>query len=575
MALMPPAAADLSARVSETSPSARGRQPMPARWRRGLGWLGFGLLCVFPLFFSLGNHPIHGDSEARYGVVARGMAHGDASLLVPTLFGQPHLTKPPLTYWLMAGSIRLLGDGELALRLPAALSGVGTLMIVFGLTYRLHGARRAAMAAAILSITPMFLVISRMGITDGPLGLFSTAALAAGLLAVREGKMIWVMGLWGSVALALLTKGPPGLLAPASLVLWLLMTRQHDPLRRIRPALGFAVALLPLVGWGLLTAWRHPEAWAIWKFQTLDRATGAGDHPEPWWFFAPVFVLGLLPATALLWANKPRFTDIRSHFANTVQDRAEWLLWAIMIILTLGVFSLIAGKLMSYLMPLAAPMAWCGATVLENINYNKKSTYKKNIFRILSALYFLGCGATGWAIAKQLDLALTPIIWPTALAIGAIFFLVTRNQPELQSGARSRLIVLWISLAQIGAWATAAEDYAYNTHSVPTLVSAVEEATGLSQPQILTVGFVERSLPYYTHQPTRRIDPRVLPKAWALMRKDNLILIAEPSEWDIFDADPHWDLSQRFEPIQIEGLRLGHDGQPLKAYRTTPAYRSP
>ncbi|MEO0515501.1 MAG: glycosyltransferase family 39 protein, partial [Planctomycetota bacterium] len=310
-------------------------------WCRRITGFVFALLCVFPLFFSLGDHPIHGDSEARYGVVARGMATGQTPLLVPTYFDQPHLTKPPLTYWLMAASIRLVGDGELALRLPAALSGLFTLAIVFGLAYRLHGLRRAAMATALVSVTPMFVVIGRMGITDGPLGLFMTAAMASGLLAVVERKMRWVIFLWLSVALAMLTKGPVGLLVPGALGLWLMLTQQRLAWRRLRPIWGLTAASAPLVGWGLLIVWQHPEAWRIWTFQTLDRAAGTGDHPEPWWFFFPVLALGLLPATALLWSAKPRLSRWRASLANAIQRKDETLLWAVMTALTFVVFTAI------------------------------------------------------------------------------------------------------------------------------------------------------------------------------------------------------------------------------------------
>lgn len=540
-------------------------------WHHRLGWVAFALLCVFPLFFSLGNHPIHGDSEARYGVVARGMATGQTPLLVPTYFDEPHLTKPPLTYWLMAGSIRLVGDGELALRLPAALSGVLTLAIVFGLAYRLYGPRRAALAAAIVAVTPMFIVISRMGITDGPLGLFSTAALASGLLAARERRTRWVVGLWVAVALALLTKGPVGLLAPGALVLWLLVTRQREALRRIHPFVGLTAALLPLVTWGLLIAWQHPEAWSIWKFQTLDRAAGTGDHPEPWWFFFPVLAIGLLPATALLWsADKSK---LRAAAMNQIQSRGEMLLWAIMAGLTLAVFTLIAGKLMSYLMPLTAPLAWWAAAACKNINNVIKSKYKSFSAGItVSLILLVVLAGAAWAVYSRYGAAEAWMLWPVAAVVLVGLLLACCGALRLSGTSWAGPTVLWLAVLHAIGWACLAEDRVFARHSVPAAVAAIQEATGLEHPQILTVGFGERSLPYYTHRPTRWIDPRVLPDTWAAMRKDDLVLLADPVKWDIFAADPNWDLSQRFERVDLE-ITLGYDAKKLRVYRTTPPYR--
>lgn len=555
--------------VASISVGPRGRGQTP-RWMRGVGWLGFALLCVFPLFFSLGDHPIHGDSEARYGVVARGMATGQTPLLVPTYFDQPHLTKPPLTYWLMAGSIWLVGDGELALRLPAALSGVFTLAIVFGLAYRLHGPRQAATAAAIVSVTPMFIVISRMGITDGPLALFMTAALASGILAVREGKRLWIIGLWFSVALALLVKGPVGLLVPASLGAWLMVTRQGEAWRSIRPVMGLIAAVLPLLGWGLLIAWQHPEAWGIWRFQTLDRAAGTGDHPEPWWFFVPVFLLGLLPATAVLWSGKPPFRQLGRKVRTAIRVKSEHLLWAMMLGLTFAVFSLISGKLISYLMPLVGPIAWWGAHVSNNIKPLKNSKYKElMVFWLIVLSLIGGVVAAGWGLYAQFGLTQAVLIWPVVLALGLGVGLVCRGGFWPREGRWVGAVIFWMSLVNVAAWAAVAEDRAYGKHSVPTAVAAVQEATGLVSPQILTVGFVERSLPYYTRRPTRRIDPRVLPHVWSAMRKDDLILLAEPDEWDHFAADPLWDLSLRFKPINLE-VTLGYGAQPLRVYRAIP-----
>lgn len=569
MSAVPPAPVAPESRLDDLDPTGRGA----GAWRRRFAWLVFALLCVFPLFFSLGNHPIHGDSEARYGVVARGMATGQTPLLVPTYFDQPHLTKPPLTYWLMAGSIRLVGDGELALRLPAALSGVLTLAIVFGLAYRLHGPRRAAMAAAIVSVTPMFIVISRMGITDGPLGLFSTAALASGLLAVRELRTRWVVGLWMAVALALLTKGPVGLLAPGALVLWLLVTRQREALRRIHPFVGLAAALLPLAGWGLLIAWQHPEAWSIWKFQTLDRAAGTGDHPEPWWFFLPVLAVGLLPATALLWSADK--SNLRAAVVNQIQSRSEMLLWAIMAGLTLVVFTLIAGKLMSYLMPLTAPLAWWAAAACKNINKCRKEVYKNYPADIAVGLILLTvlAGAVWW-VHSRYGAAETWMLWPVAVVVLVGLILACCGRLRFSGASWMGPMILWLAVLHAIAWACLAEDRVYGRHSVPAAVAAIQEATGLEHPQILTVGFGDRSLPYYTHRPTRWIDPRVLPDTWAAMRKDDLVLLADPAKWDIFAADPNWDLSQRFERVDLD-ITLGYDAQPLRVYRTIPPHRQP
>lgn len=57
------------------------------------------------------------------------MAMADNNELArPAIHGKLHLTKPPLTYWLQAGCLKLLGDGQRAVRLPSAVAGAVTVL---------------------------------------------------------------------------------------------------------------------------------------------------------------------------------------------------------------------------------------------------------------------------------------------------------------------------------------------------------------------------------------------------------------------------------------------------------------
>ncbi len=72
-------------------------------------------------FGALAGPRLVNPDEGRYTEVAREMAAG-GDWLVPRLNGAPHWAKPPLTYWLTAGSLRLFGATEWAARLPSANS---------------------------------------------------------------------------------------------------------------------------------------------------------------------------------------------------------------------------------------------------------------------------------------------------------------------------------------------------------------------------------------------------------------------------------------------------------------------
>ena len=480
-----------------------------------------------PIFWSLGDHPIQGDSEARYGVIARAMARGESPLLVPHLFGDPHLTKPPLTYWLMAASIRLLGDGELGLRMPAALSGAAALGVCFAFARRRYGRGTAVLATATLSVTPLFVAMSRLGTTDSHLGLFCSAALAAGVLAVRERRRRWAACLWAATALGLLTKGPAALLPAAALTLWVAWRRPAGGLKALRLGAGLPLSLLPLGLWAGWVAWARPEAWAVWRFETFSRAAGTGDHPEPWWFFGPVALFGLLPSSVALSVWLWKWWRATKHGQalggalrpgmNSDHLRADAPIWGVMLVLTFVVFSCIRGKLMSYLLPMAFP----AAMVFSYLITYKIIRYKLDVLATNSAAYGLKA------------------VWTLALLALVVFTIV--------------------------------EDKYFGTHPPAELVDQVRRHTGLAHPVIYSLGFIDRRLPYYTDRPTRRLDPRVMPEAWKKLPKEDLVLVATPSKWEFFAADPNWDLTQRYERLDLE-LRLGHDPPPLRAYRIRPEF---
>jgi 4-amino-4-deoxy-L-arabinose transferase-like glycosyltransferase len=68
--------------------------------------------------------------------------------IVPMLFDQPYGRKPPMHYWILAGSIALLGQNELAYRLPSVLAFAATCAMVAWSSRRWFGVRAAWTGAA-------------------------------------------------------------------------------------------------------------------------------------------------------------------------------------------------------------------------------------------------------------------------------------------------------------------------------------------------------------------------------------------------------------------------------------------
>ena len=258
-------------------------------------------LAVLPLFYSLGDHPVYNSSEARYASIARSMADGQSPLLVPHWYGEPHITKPPGFYWLVALSIRTLGDHPWAIRLPSTLCGVGVLIVLRHLAGKLYGPRRARLAVAFAAVSPLFLASHRAATTDGALHLCMTLTLAAIAMAACERRSGWWLLAGAAAGVGAMMKGPIAWLPLAFGVLWLLQSRH----RGRRPS-GFTIigsvllAVVPLLAWTLYVTSHVSESGSVWWQQIAGRFGDGADHPRPWWFIWPVALIGLFPATAWL-----------------------------------------------------------------------------------------------------------------------------------------------------------------------------------------------------------------------------------------------------------------------------------
>jgi len=68
---------------------------------------------------------------------------------------------PPLWYLIAWLDARVLGSGELALRLPSALAGVATVPVAWAIGRELAGRRAGLIAAALVAVNPLFVWYSQ------------------------------------------------------------------------------------------------------------------------------------------------------------------------------------------------------------------------------------------------------------------------------------------------------------------------------------------------------------------------------------------------------------------------------
>jgi dolichol-phosphate mannosyltransferase len=334
--------------------------------RRFADWV-CPLLVLFvagALFLSRLECPLLEPQEARYAEIPRQMLEqeGPAAWLTPILHGQPYYDKPPLLYWLVMLGYSVFGVHDWAARLVPGLAGCLTVLATFLWGRRVAGERAALAGALVLCLSARFVYLGRMLAFDVLLCLFTVLALGAAHVALTAGRQRDLhRGWWLLSALAcglgLLTKGP---LALALVSVPVLMFAFLDE-RAARPlwrdvVLYLGTALGVAAPWFAITAWQHPEFidHFFWQHNVV-RYVAPFDHAEPFWFYLPGLLLGMLPWSLLL-PGLGRFLFRHSRRVATRRSPALGFfllagLWGLLF------FSLAGCKRAVYVLPVMPPLA--------------------------------------------------------------------------------------------------------------------------------------------------------------------------------------------------------------------------
>lgn len=331
-------------------------------------------LVVLIFFCLLGTRSLNEPDEGRYGEIAREMVES-GDWLVPRIWYVPHLDKPPMTYWLVALSIKVFGVNEWAIRLPLALAGLSGVLAAFLLARRVAGDRAARWSALILSTSLLYFAMARMLTTDIFLGQFiawagyffwrswqtldgwNSIAARPSLLKQFLG---WQLAMWTSLAGGFLTKGPVALAIPFAAIVALTIFRRQEchrwKLQLLGAAVGVPLFCLLALPWFLLVFQNVPQAF---DFMVRDRFAGHAlgttvkNRGGPLLYFVPILAFGFLPWTPLLgWLWR------RGHWRSLGERQKDgWLFLTVWTAFTFLLFSLNRSKLPAYIVPLFPPLA--------------------------------------------------------------------------------------------------------------------------------------------------------------------------------------------------------------------------
>ena len=95
---------------------------------------------VYPLLLA-SRIPLLDPDEGLHAAIAQEMARS-GDWVVPSFLGKPFLDKPILYFWAEAGSLRLFGKAEWAVRLPGLMLGLLGMLATGIAGGRMFGLRR-------------------------------------------------------------------------------------------------------------------------------------------------------------------------------------------------------------------------------------------------------------------------------------------------------------------------------------------------------------------------------------------------------------------------------------------------
>jgi len=353
-------------------------------------------LCGFLFFYGLGAFGLAGADEPRYAQVAREMLDR-SDWVTPTLQGKPWLEKPALYYWEAMLSFRIAGVSGWAARLPGAVDAAFLIAAISFFLRRFRpgsefdGALITASCAAVVGF-------AHAAATDMPLSACFAIALLAWYAWYESRSQIYLAAFYMFLALGTLAKGP---VAPAlaAVIIFLFVAAQRD-WRAILRSLwipGVALYFVVALPWYIAVQLRNPDFFRVFILEhNLARfSTGVYHHPQPFWFYLPVFLLAMMPWTlVLILAVVERvrllWSEGKESFSSAEDSWALFLL--IWMIVPIVFFSVSQSKLPGYILPAVPAGALLAAEYLAGRQVQERGAGEERLPPLFAAAHAVLCG---------------------------------------------------------------------------------------------------------------------------------------------------------------------------------------
>lgn len=464
--------------------------------------------------WGLGALPLVGPDEPRYAQVAREMFER-RDFITPTLGGIPWFEKPPLLYWMMILSYRLLGVTEYAARLGPALCGLITAIFVYWAARAIENPTETSMnveqgATARWSTLVWFSSLGAIGFSraasfDIVLTMTVAGAFAfllnyllrtdtRGAISSKgpSGGTALLVGFYFFTGLSALAKGLIGFVIVFGVVGLYYFVRLERPRRGLLMSLIWGVPLSLLVAgvWFIPMMTKHGWTFIdqfIIQHHFARFVSNKYHHPGPIYFYVPVVICLALPWTLALGAAIFSARRWAWRGQNALDRfRIFALVWLMLPILF---FSFSGSKLTAYVLPILPAIALLvGERIACALGVGRGQALVR-----LTGLIMVCAAVTGyWYMHAQYELSALCLIVGTTLP--AIIGAAALIRPQL----RRPLLVL-IAVAVIVSSAIVlkcAAPIAARTESVRDLLN-VAAARGYAATPVVQLHTIERTAEFY------------------------------------------------------------------------------
>ncbi|ANP56088.1 4-amino-4-deoxy-L-arabinose transferase-like glycosyltransferase [Streptomyces griseochromogenes] len=470
----------------------RGR-PEDPRWARP-AFLG---LLAATLVTYLYNLSASGYANSFYSAAVQAGSTSWKAFFFGSLDGGNAITvdKPSAFMWPMELSVRIFGPNAWAILTPEVLMGVGAVAVVYAAVRRRFSPAAGLIAGAVLALTPVAALMFRFNNPDALLALLMTLACYFVVRAVEDGRTRWLVWAGAAIGFAFLAKTLQAFLILPPLAIVYAVCGPVKLSKRLAQ-LGLAtLALVVAGGWwvAIVELWPASSRPYIggsqnnsfleltFGYNGLGRingdetgsvgggggAGGTGRWGATGWdrMFGDEIgsqISWLLPAALILlvaglWATrKARRTSV---------TRASFLVWGGSLLITMVVFSYMAGIFHQYytvaLAPYIAAVTGMGAGLLWE---KRKETWAS----LTLAASVVAAAAWGYVLLNRTSTYLPWLKWLVLVGgLAAAFGLVFAGRISRQLALGAAAVGLLAALAGPTAYTLSTVNSAH-TGSIPT-----------------------------------------------------------------------------------------------------------